>query len=64
MENYTLKKVLKIKNEITDLLNDIDKKENQLIEQFNKNIDNLSLYRSYLEEIIEEYHLICKKIYK
>jgi hypothetical protein len=64
MENNDLENVLKIKNEITYLLKDIDKKENNLLETIKNNMHNILVYKSFLEDIIEEYHNICTQIYK
>jgi hypothetical protein len=55
--------IIKIKNEIKILLNEIDEKEKKLIDKVNKNSNDILVYKTYLEDIIEEYHLICKKIY-
>lgn len=60
----SLNDIIKIKNEIKILLNDIDEKEKKIIERVNKNSNDILIYKTYLEDIIEEYHLICKKIYK
>jgi hypothetical protein len=43
---------------------DIEIKENNLLEKVKYNTDNILIYKSFLEEIIEEYHNICTKIYK
>lgn len=64
MENNDLENVLKIKNEITNLLQDIDKKENNLLDAIKNNMHNILVYKSFLEDIIEEYHNICTQIYK
>ena len=64
MDNITLEDVIKIKNEIKSLLNEIDEKEKIIIEKVKTNSRDIQIYKTYLEDIIEEYHLICKKIYK
>lgn len=64
MDNITLEDVIKIKNEIKSLLNEIDEKEKIIIEKVKTNTRDIQVYKTYLEDIIEEYHLICKKIYK
>lgn len=64
MKNIDLENISEIKNEIKFLLNDIEKKEILLIEDLKKNKESINFYKNCLEEIIEEYHLLCKKIYK
>lgn len=64
MDNITLEDVIKIKNEIKLLLSEIDEKEKIIIEKVKTNTHDIQVYKTYLEDIIEEYHLICKKIYK
>lgn len=64
MDNITLEDIIKIKNEIKSLLSEIDEKEKIIIEKVKKNTRDIQVYKTYLEDIIEEYHLICKKIYK
>jgi hypothetical protein len=55
--------IIKIKNEIKLLVKSIDIKENQLYEQNVKNINNIIIYKKFLEDMISEYHIACKKIY-
>jgi hypothetical protein len=55
--------VVKIKNEIKLLLEEIDDKEKIIVEKVTKNTQDIQLFKMYLENIIEEYHLVCKKIY-
>lgn len=64
MENNNISNIIKIKNEIQNLMLDIEIKENNLLEKVKYNTDNILIYKSFLEEIIEEYHNICTKIYK
>jgi hypothetical protein len=64
MENNNFENILKIKNEIKTLLQDIDKKENILLEQVKNNTHNILVYKSFMEDIIEEYHNVCTQIYK
>jgi hypothetical protein len=65
MDNYNneIKSIIKIKKEIEILLSEINQKENILANNLKKNIDDITLYKNCLENIIEEYHLFCKKIY-
>jgi hypothetical protein len=63
-EDINIETIIQIKNEIETLLKEINEKENYIIEKVRNNFDNISVYRMYLENIIEEYHTICKKIYK
>lgn len=64
MDNTNLKNIIKIKNEIKTLLVEIEKKENNVLEQIKTNTYNIVVYKTYLENIIEEYHNICTQIYK
>lgn len=59
-----LKDIVKIKNEIKNILEEIDSKENILIQQFEENNYKLSLLKNYLEDVIEEYHIVCRNLYK
>jgi hypothetical protein len=63
IDNINYEDVVKIKNEIKILLDEVEKKENILIEKVEKHTYDILIYKSYLEDIIEKYHLICKKIY-
>ena len=63
MDNINYEDIIKIKNEIKILLSEVEKKENNLIGQVENNTHNILIYKSYLEDIIEKYHLICKQIY-
>lgn len=56
--------IIKIKNEVKVLLNEIEEKEKNIIEKVRDNTHEILVYKMYLENIIEEYHSICKKIYK
>jgi hypothetical protein len=64
MNNINLNDVIKIKNEIKILLDEIDDKEEKIIKKVENNTRDILVYKTCLEEIVEEYHLICKKIYK
>ena len=61
--SQNFEQIIKIKNEIKILLNEIKEKEKKIIDKVNKNSNDILVYKAYLEDIIEEYHLICKKIY-
>ena len=63
MDDINYEEIVKIKNEIKILLSDIEKREKNLIKKVETHSDNILIYKSYLEDIIEKYHLICKKIY-
>ena len=56
--------IIKIKNEIIVLLKEIEDKEKIIIEKVRDNTHDILVYKMYLENIIEEYHSVCKKIYK
>ena len=64
MNNINFEDIIKIKNELKILLNDMDEKEEKIIEKVKNNSYEILVYKTYLENLIEEYHLICKKIYK
>ena len=63
MDDINYEEIVKIKNEIKILLSDIEKREKNLIKKVEIHTDNILIYKTYLEDIIEKYHLICKKIY-
>lgn len=63
MDDINYEDIIKIKNEIKILLDEVEKKENILIEKIEKHTHDILIYKSYLEDIIEKYHSICKKIY-
>jgi len=63
MDDLNYEDIVKIKNEVKILLSEVEKKENILIEKVEKHTHDILIYKSYLEDIIEKYHLICKKIY-
>jgi|LakMenEpi03Aug12_release.lakeMendotaPanAssembly.Ray.scaffolds.fasta_scaffold5168301_1 hypothetical protein len=56
--------ILNITKEISDLLKEVEQKENIVSEKISNNTADILVYKSILENVIEEYHLICKKIYK
>ena len=64
MKNIKIEDIVKIKNEIKLLLNEINNKEQKIIDKVENNSNKIIIYKSFLENIIEEYHLICKKIYE
>jgi hypothetical protein len=55
--------IYKIKNEIEKLMNSIEIKEKELTTINNNNNKNIKIYKSFLEDMIMEYHNVCKKIY-
>jgi hypothetical protein len=62
-DDINLNDIVKIKNEIKLLLKEVEQKENKLIEKIETNTCDILIYKSYLEDVIEKYHSICKKIY-
>lgn len=64
MNDINMEDIIKIKNEVKVLLNEIEEKEKNIIEKVRDNTHEILVYKMYLENIIEEYHSICKKIYK
>ena len=63
MNDINYEDIIKIKNEIKILLVEIEKRESNLIERVEKNTHDILIYKSYLEDVIEKYHFICKQIY-
>jgi len=63
MENKSLEDIYKIKNEIKLLSDEIENKKVNIINKIENNIENIIIFKTYLENIIDEYHLICKKIF-
>jgi len=64
MNDINMEDIIKIKNEIIVLLKEIEDKEKIIIEKVRDNTHDILVYKMYLENIIEEYHSVCKKIYK
>lgn len=66
MENNMekLDNIIKIKDEIKFLLKEIEEKEKMLVSDLEKSNNKIMMLKTCLEEIIEEYHLVCQKIYK
>ena len=56
-------KIIKVKNEIKKILLEVEEKENNLLKEIEKNTYNNLIFKSQLEDIIDEYHSVCKKIY-
>jgi hypothetical protein len=56
--------IVKIKNEIKILMDDIENKENIILEKIKTNQQDIDIYKAFLENIIEEYHNVCLKIFK
>jgi hypothetical protein len=52
-----------IKNDIKDLLKSIDDLEIEIIQQNIHNNNKIELYKSLMENVIIEYHDVCKKIF-
>jgi hypothetical protein len=63
MNKMNKSQIEKIKNEIESLLKEINEKEEVIVEKVGNNTNDILLYKTYLESVIEEYHLVCKKIY-
>ena len=53
-----------INNELLDLTNLIDKKTLQIYEENEINDKKISQYKTLMENIILEYHKICKELFK
>lgn len=53
-----------INNELLDLTNLIDKKILQIYEENEINDKKISQYKTLMENIILEYHKICKELFK
>ncbi len=59
-----LMNILNITKDFRELIKELDEKENILSEKISNNTTDILVYKTILENVIEEYHLICKKIYK
>ncbi len=55
--------IKQIHSEIKKIMKSIDEKEKNLIDINNKNINLIEKYKFFMEELITEYHDVCKKIY-
>jgi hypothetical protein len=55
--------IKKIRNEIIKIIKTIDEKERGLIDINNHNNDLIETYKFFMEQLINEYHKVCKKIY-
>ena len=55
--------IKKIHSEIVKIMKTIDEKEKTLIDINNKNNNLIEKYKFFMEELITEYHGVCKKIY-
>ncbi len=64
MNPVDLENIIKIKNEIDILLKEIGKKEIIIAKKLEKNIKINNYYKLCMENVIENFHDVCKKIYK
>ena len=55
--------IKKIRNEILLIMKSLEEKEQKLIDINNENINSIETYKFFIQEIITEYHGVCKKIY-
>jgi len=55
--------IKQINSEIKKIMKSIEEKEKNLIDINNKNINLIEKYKFFMEELITEYHSVCKKIY-
>lgn len=59
-----MENIIKIKKEIENIIIEIEMKEKNLKERFEENNYKTQIIKKYLEETIEEFHNICKNLYK
>jgi len=55
--------IKKIRKEITTIMKSIEEKESNLIDKNNQNINLIETYKFFIQDLITEYHGVCKKIY-
>ena len=55
--------IKKIRKEMITIMKSIEEKESNLIDKNNQNINLIETYKFFIEELITEYHGVCKKIY-
>lgn len=58
------KKIEEIIKDIYELLKEMDKLEIKIIDNTIENEKKINNYKNNLDDIINEYHNLCKKIYK
>jgi len=63
MNNKTIVNIKIIKDEITELLEQIDNLEINIIDKNNKNTKTIEFYKLMMENLILEHHNLCKKIF-
>jgi hypothetical protein len=63
MNNKITENILTIKDETTELLEQIDNLEINIINNNNKNKKTIEFYKLMMENIILEHHNLCKKIF-
>jgi len=63
MDKSKIEKINLVIKEIKNLLKNIQINENSIIKEIDENLQNSLIYKTYLEHVIEEYHLVCKQIY-
>lgn len=59
-----LTNILNIIKEFKSVLKEIEIKEKIISEKIESNTCDILIYKAFLENVIEEFHLICKSIYK
>ena len=62
-KNFDINNINKIRNQIVSVMKSIEKKEQNLIDINNKNNNLIETYKLFIQELITEYHNVCKKIY-
>ena len=63
MNNKIIENIKTIKEETTELLEQIDNLEINIINNNNKNKKTIEFYKLIMENIILEHHNLCKKIF-
>ena len=63
MNNKTVVNIKIIKDEITELLEQIDNLEINIINKNTKNTKLIEFYKLMMENLILEHHNLCKKIF-
>ena len=63
MKNKTVVNIKIIKNETTELLEQIDNFQINIINKNNKNEKTIEFYKLMMENLILEHHNLCKKFF-
>jgi ribosomal 50S subunit-associated protein YjgA (DUF615 family) len=63
MNKVVKKNIIKSKNEIKKMIVEIEVEEEKIVKLSENNINRIEMYKKFMENIITEYHNICRKLY-